>query len=72
MTVPRMYSVYNRRTDLPVVIHGAAAECAAVMGIKKNSFYRALMRQRSREGGPAVAAKYEIVVDDDPDELEED
>jgi hypothetical protein len=42
------------------------------MGVRKNSFYRALMRQRSREGGPAVAAKYEIIVDEDHDELEEE
>lgn len=68
----RRYSVYDRRTDMPVVIHGTAAECAAGLGIKKNSFYRALMRQRSREGGPAVAAKYEIIVDEDQDELEEE
>lgn len=67
----RRYSVYDRRTDMPVVIHCTAAECAAGLGIKKNSFYRALMRQRSREGGPAVAAKYEIIVDEDQDELEE-
>lgn len=67
----RKYSVYDCRTDMPILIHCTAAECAAGMGIKKNSFYRALMRQRSREGVQAVTAKYEIVVDEDQDDLEE-
>jgi hypothetical protein len=56
---------------MPILIHCTADECAAGMGIKKNSFYRALMRQRSREGVQAVTAKYEIVVDEDQDDLEE-
>ena len=27
------YSVYNRRTDMPLIIHGTAAQCAEFLGI---------------------------------------
>lgn len=66
--MPRKYSVYDRHTDMPVLIHGTAEQCAKCMGIKLNSFYRTLMRQR--EG--SSASKYEIVVDDDYDDLIEE
>ena len=41
-----VYSVYDTKTTLPVIIDGTAAECANVMGIKIASFYSALDRQK--------------------------
>ena len=40
------YSVYERGTDRPIYIYGTAAECAAALGMKLDSFYRLLWRQR--------------------------
>ena len=64
----RKYSVYDRRTDMPIIINGTAEQCAARMGLKLNSFYRALMRQR----GASSAVKYEVVIDEDQDSLIEE
>lgn len=66
----RKYSVYDRRTDMLIIINGTAAQCAACMGIDKQSFYKALVRQRKREDCPG--AKYEIFIDDDQDDLLEE
>jgi hypothetical protein len=33
------YSVYLRKTDMPVIIHGNTLECMAAMGISRASFY---------------------------------
>ena len=33
-----LYSVYDRKTDMPVMIAGTAEECAAAMGITLNIF----------------------------------
>lgn len=64
----RKYSVYDRRTDMPILIHHTAVECAACLGIKLNSFYRTLMRQR----GDSSTSKFEVVVDDDQNDLIEE
>ena len=41
-----VYSVYDAKTTLPVIIDGSAAECARAMGIKLSSFYYAVYRFR--------------------------
>ena len=35
----KRYSVYDRRTDQPVIIYATARECAAAMGLTEMSFY---------------------------------
>lgn len=64
----RKYSVYDRRTDMPVLIHGTAAECAACMGIDTNSFYHSLKRSQAGRS----KTKYEIFIDEDQDDLAEE
>lgn len=60
----KFYSVYNRHTDEPVVIHGTALECMAVMKVTRATFYHYVTRtRRGRQ------CKYDIYVDD-PDEEE--
>ena len=59
-----IYSVYNRRTDMPVYIHGTAAECSAAMGIGVKTFYTYILR--ARKGCPHK--KYEIFIDEDDEE----
>ena len=41
------YSVYHKATDMPLIVYATAAECAAAMGIRKDSFYRYIVRIRS-------------------------
>lgn len=41
-----VYSVYDTKTTLPVIIDGTAEECANVMNIKIASFYSAIDRQK--------------------------
>ena len=46
--IPCVYSVYDTKTTLPVIIDGTAEACAKVMGMTLGSFYCAL--HRAREG----------------------
>jgi hypothetical protein len=59
----KYYSVYDRKTDTPVFIHGTARECAKAMGVTRNSFY--CYMTRNRRGEPC---RYDIYVDDKEDE----
>lgn len=61
------YSVYDRKTDQPVIIHGTAPECAKAMGVTRNTFYHYVTRNNTG----FMPCKYEIFVDD-PEEDEED
>ena len=63
----RWYSVYRKEDDMPIMIHGLSSECAAAMGITKNSFYRYMVQSEHGVKG----RKYEIFVDDPDEELEE-
>lgn len=63
----KYYSVYNRHTDEPVIIHGTTPECMAATGLTKRSFYIYVTRTRQN----AKKGKYDIYVDD-PEEDEED
>lgn len=38
------YTVYNNKTDFPVIVDGTAQECAKAMGMTIDSFYCALAR----------------------------
>ena len=42
-----LYTVYNNKTDMPVVIDGNAAQCAAAMGMSINGFYKTVSYVRS-------------------------
>lgn len=63
----RRYSVYNRKTDEPVVIYGTALECVKILGITLNTFY--IYVTRTNKG--IKKRKYDIYVDD-PEEVEDD
>ena len=34
-----LYTIYDNRTDMPVIVDGTAEQCAKVMGIKLITFY---------------------------------
>ena len=36
------YSVYDKKTDLPVIVYGTAKECREAMGIGQSGFSKAL------------------------------
>lgn len=40
------YTVYDNKTDFPIIVGGSAKECAAAMGITVESFYCAVDRCR--------------------------
>ena len=64
------YTVYDRRTDMPVIISGTAMECAAVMGITLGSFrtiYSKLKNEREQ-----ATQKWEIFRDEPEEEEETD
>ena len=44
-----VYSVYDRKTTLPLIIDGTAEACAKYMGISRGSFYTAVMRSRKKK-----------------------
>ena len=54
-----MYSVYECKTDIPILIFGTARQCAKALGIDRDSFYKQLCRQK--RGTPPK--KYEIFED---------
>ena len=60
----KYYSVYGRKTDLPVIIHGTSLECMRVLGVSQATFYCYVSHTRNgtRKG------KYEIYVDVEDDD----
>lgn len=40
------YTVYDNKTDFPIIVGGTARECANAMGITLESFYNAVDRCR--------------------------
>lgn len=61
----KFYSVYERGTEMPIVIHGTVKECTEVLGITEATFRSYLSHTRSG----VRKNKYEIYVDD-PEEGE--
>lgn len=59
----KYYSVYDRKTDAPVFIHGTAAECAAAMGVARGSFYSYMTRNRQGK-----KCRYDIYIDEEDDD----
>ena len=59
------YSVYNRRTDEPVIIHARARECMRVAGLKSRTFYAYVTRTRQN---CQIKRRYDIFVDEEDDE----
>ena len=64
----KRYSVYDAKTEMPIVIYGTARECAEAMGITLNSFHRCVMRTRE---GKIHMRKWEVC-EDEVEELEEE
>ena len=52
-----VYSVYDKKTTLPIIIDGTAAECAKVMDVSESTFYGIVSRQRH---GKDKGRKWEI------------
>ena len=46
-----VYTVYNNKTDFPVIVDGEAREAAKAMGISFNSFYSTVSKARSGKVG---------------------
>lgn len=61
------YSVYHKKTDVPLIIYATSAECAKAMGIKVNSFYRYICIMR---GGKINLRKWNVY-EDGPEDLGE-
>lgn len=66
--MPNTYSVYNRSTDMPVIIGGTAKECAAAMGLTVDSFRTIYTKTKN---GRLVSHKWEIFRDEEYEEGEE-
>ena len=49
MAKAKKYSVYDAKTEMPILIYAGSKECAKVMGIELHSFYRYLHRMRKGE-----------------------
>ena len=58
----KMYSVYNAKTDLPVIIYADSDECAKALGITRNSFYRYICRMRA---GKIKLRKWQVYEDEE-------
>ena len=59
------YSVYYKKTDLPLVIYGTSKECAKAMGVTLNSFYRYICRMRQ---GKIKLRKWSVYQDEKEDQ----
>lgn len=59
------YTVYDNRTDFPVVIGGTARECAAAMKISVGSFHTTYTKQKN--GHPKATRKWDIFRDEPGD-----
>jgi hypothetical protein len=60
------YTVYNNKTDAPVIVDGTPAECEAAMGICPGSFH--CVRSRCKKGINrkwSIYSEQELEADDD-------
>jgi hypothetical protein len=61
----KYYSVYDRDTDMPILIHATAKECYEAMGVSPSSFYSYV----SHSNRGTRKNKYIIYVDEDEEDL---
>ena len=45
-----LYSVWRNRDDRLMILDGTAEQCAEILGIRKNSFYRIVYGKGKNEG----------------------
>ena len=64
------YTVYDRRTDMPLVIGGTARECAAAMGVSLGSFHT--IYTKLKNGSRKATRKWEIFRDAPGDQVDEE
>jgi hypothetical protein len=43
----KLYTVYDNKTDFPIIVDGTAKECCKVMNMTIDSFYSAVTLSRS-------------------------
>lgn len=43
------YTVYNNKTDFPVIVYGTSEECAKAMGITLNTFYKLTSYKKTKK-----------------------
>lgn len=46
-TPEKLYTVYDNKTDMPVIIDGTAKKCAKAMGMALSSFYSAVTHSKT-------------------------
>ena len=44
-----VYTIYDNKTDMPVIVDGEARECAMMMNMTIASFYSAITRAKNRK-----------------------
>ena len=67
MPPAKRYSVYHKKTEVPLAIYVTSKECAKAMGIKLNSFYRYICRMR----GGKINLRTWLVYEDEMEEIED-
>ena len=60
----KYYSVYRRKTDMPVIIHATTRECMKIMGVSQATFWCYVSHTRNG----TRKCKYEIYVDEEDDD----
>ena len=58
------YSVYDRHTDQPILIHATRLECMGITGISLSTFYSYVTHTRTGKH----KRRYEIYPDEEDDE----
>ena len=43
----KLYTVYDNKTDFPVIVDGTSEECARAMGITLNTFYKLISYKKT-------------------------
>lgn len=51
------YTVYDNKTDFPIIVCGTAAECASIMGITINAFFI------NKKGGTRASRRWIIITE---------
>ena len=63
------YSIYDVRTDLPIVINATIPQCAKALGLTIGSFYSMASRQKNGRGRDGSKRKYRIVREEEDGEV---